>query len=229
MNGLQLPLIITFANQKGGVGKTTLCIGFANYLSSKGMKVSVIDCDTQQSITRRRQRDSESNPDAYIPYRIAGYRQMTRSIMYELIKDTYKNHSDEIILFDCPGNMTEEWILPLLGNSDIVIIPYHYDNITIASTSEFILFVDKINKSTTRSADIKVFLIPNLYDKRVGTKEERERWNKVSDKYSGYGTVTPQIEIRASMQRLSTVNLSETPFDILSETFDKVYNYITTN
>lgn len=32
---IQTPVIVTFANQKGGVGKTTLCITFANYLVTK--------------------------------------------------------------------------------------------------------------------------------------------------------------------------------------------------
>ena len=38
-------IIITFANQKGGVGNTTLCILFANYLVVHWKKVLVIDCD----------------------------------------------------------------------------------------------------------------------------------------------------------------------------------------
>ena len=37
--------IITFANQKGGVGKTTLCALFASYLVSKGHSVAVFDTD----------------------------------------------------------------------------------------------------------------------------------------------------------------------------------------
>lgn len=43
-------IIITFANQKGGVGKTTLCVTFANYLVKKGLPVIVIDCDSQESL-----------------------------------------------------------------------------------------------------------------------------------------------------------------------------------
>ena len=35
--------IITFANQKGGVGKTTLCTLFANYLVARGKRTIVID------------------------------------------------------------------------------------------------------------------------------------------------------------------------------------------
>lgn len=36
---------IVFANQKGGVGKSTLCILFANYLAWKKQQVCVIDTD----------------------------------------------------------------------------------------------------------------------------------------------------------------------------------------
>ena len=38
---------IVFANQKGGVGKSTLCILFANYLAWKKQQVCVIDTDLQ--------------------------------------------------------------------------------------------------------------------------------------------------------------------------------------
>ncbi len=36
--------IISFANQKGGVGKTTLCTTFANYLLEKGEQLLILDC-----------------------------------------------------------------------------------------------------------------------------------------------------------------------------------------
>ena len=54
---MQDNIIITFANQKGGVGKTTLCTLFANYLVAHQKKVLVIDCDVQQTISFRRKAD----------------------------------------------------------------------------------------------------------------------------------------------------------------------------
>ena len=55
-------IIITFANQKGGVGKTTLCVTFANYLVKKGLPVIVIDCDSQESLAQRRESDLKRYP-----------------------------------------------------------------------------------------------------------------------------------------------------------------------
>ncbi len=41
--------IISFSNQKGGVGKTTTCVNMAAYVASAGYKVLIVDFDAQSN------------------------------------------------------------------------------------------------------------------------------------------------------------------------------------
>ena len=64
---------IVFANQKGGVGKSTLCILFANYLSWKKQEVCVIDTDLQKTIKMQRKKDMELYPTLEPPYEVQDF------------------------------------------------------------------------------------------------------------------------------------------------------------
>ena len=43
--------IVSFSNQKGGVGKTTSCVNIASQIAAKGKKVLMIDMDPKGNAT----------------------------------------------------------------------------------------------------------------------------------------------------------------------------------
>lgn len=223
MAQIQTPAIVTFSNQKGGVGKTTLCACFANYLVGMGVRVRVIDCDAQLSIAKCRRRDIRKYGEGNIPYPIDGYRNMSREVMRGLISEIFDNGEMEVVLFDCPGNMTDNWLLPLFANADIMVIPFYYDDVTVTSTSEFILGVEQINERLNRENPPRLYMIPNITDKRIGTLDELRKWEKVRETYERHGTVTPKITRKADMQRFSTIIDLDKQFNIVKPAFDKIY------
>lgn len=48
---MKKPYVISFANQKGGVGKTTSCVNIAADIASRGYRVLLLDCDPQGNST----------------------------------------------------------------------------------------------------------------------------------------------------------------------------------
>jgi len=103
---MQDNIIITFANQKGGVGKTTLCTLFANYLVAHRKRVLVNDCDVQQTINFRRKADLQKYKDVTIPYNIQSFNIANVQNVQNLITNLRKMQG--IILIDVPGNLTQQ-------------------------------------------------------------------------------------------------------------------------
>nr|WP_304651339.1 AAA family ATPase [Bacteroides acidifaciens] len=81
--------IITFANQKGGVGKTTLCALFASYLVSRGHSVTVFDTDPQQSIVKKRTADTATYAGVPLPYNVYPFSMSNEPALIALIENLH--------------------------------------------------------------------------------------------------------------------------------------------
>jgi len=223
---MQTPVIVTFANQKGGVGKTTLCVTFANYLVTKGVRVVVVDCDFQHSIIKCRNSDLKKYGAETVPYSVLAKDATDKDGMIALMGQLHNDPSIEVALIDSPGSLKAGGLPPIFVNSDIIVVPFHYDLVTVPSTAGFIMFLERLRQAMGGSMAAKLFIVPNLNDGRVGKRSELLIWEKTRETFSTYGDVTPKLPKRADMERFSTIAALDMQNEIVSPVFDRIYTAI---
>ena len=109
--------IITFANQKGGSGKTTLSANLAVFWANSNYKVAVIDSDAQQSLTywlearKKYYREEPTGIDSY-PFDV---RKLEDDL--KQIKRKYN-----FIIIDSPPSITFDTV-QIIRSSDKVFVP----------------------------------------------------------------------------------------------------------
>ena len=191
------PLLIAFASQKGGVGKSAFTVLVASILHyQKGLKVGVVDCDSpQHSISRMRDRDIESVQESDF-LKVALYRQheQIRKRSYPVIKsnpekaieDLYRYIEEQdavfdVVLFDLPGTLRSEGVVHTISAIDYIFIPLTADNVVRQSSLQFAEVVEE-ELIARHNCNLKgIYLFWNMVDKRERT-ESYESWNRVIQK-----------------------------------------------
>lgn len=119
-----------------------------------------------------------------------------------------KLHNDpsiDVVLMDSPGSLKAGGLVPMFVNSDIIVVPFHYDLVTVPSTASFLMFIDRLRKAVGERMKARLFIIPNLSDGRVGKRSELLVWENTRETFSNYGYVTAKMPKRADMERFSTI------------------------
>lgn len=198
--------IVVFANQKGGVGKSTLAILYANHLSGmddpEGKGVLIVDTDAQKSILNQRNNDIEIFDKDSMKYEVEHFRLRTMEESEQIMK-SIKQLPDSVVLIDIPGNITDNYLAPLLVGADFIICPYQYENKVLESTTTFIRVIGKL-KEKIPTMKAKLVFVPNMIDQREGTRFDLENWKKCDEILSQYGTVTNKVPSRIDFKRINT-------------------------
>lgn len=211
--------IIVFANQKGGVGKSTLSLLLGNYLNWKKERVCIIDTDLQQTITGIRKDDVEFYGDAE-PYAIQGFDISTPEVMQQLMDNS--REFEGYVLMDAPGNMNQDGLVPMFTNADYIICPFRYDKATLSSTGDFVRALQKIRQAYPQMK-AQILFIPNNIN-RKGNLEEKKMWKQVADMFNMIGLVLPPIPSRAALERINSYDITSSQRELVRETFEKIIN-----
>lgn len=188
--------IILFANVKGGVGKTTLCATFANYLRMNEYNVVVVDADLQQSLAFHRQDDLKENEGTPIPYHVVQFRASSQQEARKLMEQ-YKTF-DGYVLIDCPGNLNDPTLATVFKMCNAVIVPMAYDPDTIRATK---LFAETFK----RLSNARLIYVPNRINDREGTAEEFEKRKIAIAELHKYGWMTQRIKQNVNVKRYDTL------------------------
>ena len=200
-------MIITFTNQKGGTGKTTNCIMFANYLAEIGIQVQIIDLDFQQSAVRKRARDVSAYEN--IPsYEILPCAGLDEGLDY--IK-TYDKKNSVNLLVDLPGQINDRRIMQIILMSDVVITPFTYEEMVLQSTFETVNFITKCG------VQAQIFMVPNMMNKSV--KYDR---SIVEPELNKFGFVTNDVPERVALQRITTLGIQNDEMKLVEPAYSQI-------
>lgn len=196
---------VVFANQKGGVGKSTLCILFADYLAWKGRPVCVIDTDLQKSVLMQRRKDQAQHPDVEAPYSVQDFDVAAPEAMEQLVASA--SQVEGFVLFDTPGNVSQDGLVPLFTGADFIVCPFDYEDKTLDSTGTFVSVLASLRQHVPQM-HARLLFVPNRIDTRVGTREEQQMWDEAARVLSSHGLVLPPVPARALLRRADTYEIN---------------------
>ena len=219
--------IISVANQKGGVGKTTTTVNLSTILAKKGKKVLLIDADPQGNATSGLGLEKDVEPSTYdilvndteleeamqktiiknllicpANMDLAGAEvelvsMMSREQRLKEKVDIIKNKFD-YILIDCPPSLGLI-TLNAFTASDSVLIPVQCEYFALEGLGQLLNTINLVKKHLNKSIKIEGALL-TMYDIRTNLSNQVVKEVKKYFENKVYKTVIPR-----------NVRLSEAP------------------
>lgn len=186
--------IISFSNQKGGVGKTTTCVNLSAYCAAAGKKILLVDMDPQGNATTglgfvksgikmslyNVLIEEKGVGKAILPTEIAGLDLLPANIdlagaeidlVYKRGREkTLKKALDplkkkyDFIFIDCPPSLGLLTINAMVA-SDSIIIPIQSEYYAMEGLSQLINSVNLIKTSLNKNLEVEGVLL-TMFDRR---------------------------------------------------------------
>ncbi len=202
---------IIIANQKGGVGKTTLCILLANFLTEvKKEDIVCIDFDSQGSFFYKWKEDISLYNEDHL------YEVIKKNLSESEItmKELNKLNDQAYAIIDVPGAIDNDYLVPVFKSADLIICPFMYDKITFESTFVFVQVLKHLK------IDAPILFVPNRLKSNVNYKLTKS----VNEELALFGHILPPISDRVTLQRLSIFKNNLETTSVIDDIFNKIYN-----
>lgn len=128
-----MPSVIALAQQKGGVGKSTLAIHMSVELLRRGFSVAIIDLDPQGTVIKWRARRDDPEP------------LVITSDITSLKKRIDDHRGHDFIVLDLPGRRGPD-VTSGLRMSDMILVPSRPLDIDIEASGETIAACQRLGK-----------------------------------------------------------------------------------
>ena len=217
--------IIAFANQKGGVGKTTSCVNLCAALSLSGKRVLLVDCDPQGNASSGMGVKKSRTPNIYdmlihdvpsedcvvhtdfgdvIPsgreFAAATVELISRGnrekVLYTALQRLYTEY--DYMFLDCPPSL-ELITVNALAAADSVLIPMQCEYYALEGIADLMTSIRICKRKLNRKLEVEGILL-TMYDARANLSNQvaGELRKHLNDKI--YETVIPR-----------SIRLSEAP------------------
>lgn len=199
---------ILIGNQKGGSGKSTLTLLLANYLTGiRHSKVSVVDLDTHQSISKKAAKAKilENEPL---------YDVTTADIKHTpLLLEVLNRTPHQLVITDLPSQLSDDGLIPIFRSAQLILCPFNYDEFSVQATLLFASVIKKINGL------VPIVFVPN----RIKTNIQYETRQDTDRILNTFGPVSKSIADRVEFQRLCTVHTPAGLYPAIHTLMDQIY------
>ena len=169
-NGVEKMKVITVANQKGGVGKTTIAANLAVQYALSGKKTILLDADSQGSSMAFR----ASRPDNYPEISAV-------SITTKTIHKDIKSFSADYVIIDAGGRDSEVYRSAVVA-ADFLLIPVSPSPFDVLASEATFELYSQISMSKDIKGGVLLNMLPTLGTQKV-VSEVLEFLEEVVKKY----------------------------------------------